>query len=253
MMRDAGVDLDGIMLYEADEKMFRGLVSHWNHYTRRDQLNLMVGNQLDWYLHQKTLNPSGPESYVDRILRAARNFHTDGKPVRGLFIHDIHRLLVVNGKRKGPYSTEEWALAAGHAITEVRRMNGASKYAVELDAPANAVPGEVLTATITYRAEGSTAPVRVILYSAADLPLSAREIVLTAEEPRAVVQATWNPLPASSKRGNRTFMALRAERADPAGEKPFIQTRYIQGSGSAPAAPETSSEVPAESEAREAP
>lgn len=235
MMRDAGLDMDAIMLYEADEPMFRGLVSHWGKYTRRDQLNLIVGNQVDWYLHQKTLNPSGPESYIDRILRAARGFHTDRLPVRGVFIHDIHRLLI-NGVRKGPYKTMEWMMAAGHAITEVRRLNGALPYDVEIEAPDTASPGAEWTARLRLVGGAPGKPVTLKLYSAPDVALSKEDVTLTAEAPEAAVTARWRPDGASAARGNRSFVAFRAAREVP-GEKPVIRTRYVQGvrQGIAPA------------------
>jgi hypothetical protein len=231
MMRDAGVDVNGIMLYEADEPMFRGLVSHWSKYTRRDQLNLVVGNQVDWYLHQKTLDPSGPESYIDRILRGAANFHTDGKPVRGVFIHDIHRLLVVNGKRKGPYGTFEWMLAAGHAVTETRRLNGALPFDATLELPASTVPGKEMTAVVSLRGEIPEGPVTLRFFGAPDLAgVPEGDVVLSREKPSVAFTIRWTPVaPLSEQRGNRTFLAFRAAGKGCPENRPVIQTRYVQG------------------------
>jgi hypothetical protein len=231
MMRDAGVDMDAIMLYEADEPMFRGLVSHWGAYTRRDQLNLIVGDTIDWPLHQKTLNPSGPESFINRSLRAVRGFHTDGKPVRGIFFHDIGRALA---GRKGPYKTMEWMLAAGHAVTELRRLNNALPYDVTIQVSSSTAPGEVLAATVSFRGAPPAEPVSLRLFAAPDVEVSTAEVVLSSATPSAVFKARWVPNAQSAERGNRSFLAFRAERGGKT-EHPLIQTVYFQGR--VPAAP----------------
>ena len=241
MMRDAGVDLDAVMLYEADEMMFRGLVSHWGSYARRDQFDVIVGDQTDWVLHQKTLIPSGPESYADRLLRAARGFSTDRKPVRGFFIHDLHRMLT-NGKRMGPYKTMEWMTAAGYAISELRRMHGVLPYDVSLAVSTSTAPGEVLTATVAFRGAAPGGDVTVRFFGAPDLEVSAQELTLSTRTPSATVRARWTPTPISARRGNRTFLALRASRSDRPEESPVFQETYIQGGGrsAAPAEEEDS-------------
>gem|GEM_PF-579212 len=228
MMRDAGIDLDAVMLYEADEMMFRGLVSHWGSYARRDQFDVIVGDQTDWVLHQKTLIPSGPESYVDRLLRAARGFSTDRKPARGFFIHDIHRMLT-NGKRMGPYKTMEWMTAAGYAISELRRMHGILPYDVSLAVSTSTAPGEVLTATVAFRGAAPAGNVTVRFFGAPDLEVSTQEATLSARTPSAAVRVRWTPIPISARRANRTFLALRASRPDKPEESPVFQETYIQG------------------------
>jgi hypothetical protein len=228
MMRDAGLDVDAIMLYEADEPMFRGLLTQWHAYSRRDQVNLMVGNQLDWYLHQKTLNPSGPEAYADRILRAVRGFHADNKPVRGVFIHDIHRLLT-NGHRKGPYKTLEWALAAGHAITQTRVLNNALPYTLALQASTSTVADVPMEVTVGFGPKTSDAPVSLEVFAAPDVEITAQRIVLDAGAPTAVFLARWKPNAVSAVRGNRSFVAIRAVRPEKKGEKAQIYVTYFDG------------------------
>jgi hypothetical protein len=230
MMRDAGLDMDGIMLYEADEKMFAGLVGQWGAYARRDQLDLIVGDTIDWPLHQKTLNPSGPESLIDRTLRAVRGFHTDRKPVRGVFFHDIGRAL---RGRKGPYKTMEWMLAVGHAITEVRRLNGALSYDVAVQASTAAAPGEVFSATASFHGAPPAEPVALRLFAAPDVEVSTSEVTLSADHPSAVFKVRWAPGAESAERGNRSFVAFRAAR-EGVREHPVIQMAYFQGKVPAP-------------------
>jgi hypothetical protein len=189
------------------------------------------------------LNPSGPESYADRILRAVRSFHTDRKPVRGIFIHDLHRMLT-NGKRMGPYKTMEWMMAAGYAITEVRRMNGVLPFDVALEAPETARPAEVMIATVTFRGTLPAGPVNVRLFAAPDLEVSSSTFVLTRKTPSFAVKVRWTPLPISRVRGNRTFLAFRAEESGNPEKHPVIQTSYIQGEKPSPTHPAGEEENP---------
>ena len=146
MMRDAGVDMNAIMLYEADSAQYRGLVHQWNQYTRDAAFNLVVGNTFDWRLHQKTLNPAGPEAMVIRTLLAVEKFQ-EGKPVRGIFMHDLARALRGN---LGPYPPREWFLAAGSAITRVREIHGVTPYRLVLSVPEDCSPNAPFTGKIEW-------------------------------------------------------------------------------------------------------
>jgi hypothetical protein len=231
MMRDAGIDMDAIMLYEADERMFAGLVGQWGAYAKRDQLNIIVGDTIDWNLHQKTLNPSGPESFIDRTLRAARGFHTDGKPVRGAFFHDIIRAI---WGRKGPYRSIEWMLAAGHAITEIRRLNDVLPYDFTINVSTTIKPGEETPVTVAYRTEPSTQTVTVRLFAGPDLESSASELKFEPGVSSATFKVRWKPDEVSASRANRTFIALRASRSERPSEHPVIRMVYVQGDAPAP-------------------
>ncbi|MFH1282312.1 MAG: hypothetical protein ABII27_01450 [bacterium] len=120
MMADAGVDYDGVMLYEADREQFDELINKWNSYLKSNQANIVVGNVIDWVLHQKTYVPSGPDEYVNRTLSAIRNIYADA-PCRSVFVHDLSRAL---WGRKGTYSTVEWMLASGKIITSLKQIYG---------------------------------------------------------------------------------------------------------------------------------
>ncbi|MBK8576132.1 MAG: hypothetical protein IPN90_10835 [Elusimicrobia bacterium] len=225
MMRDAGVDINGIMLYEADSQQYRGLLSQWNAYTRDSEFNLVVGNTFDWRLHQKTLNPAGPEDMVRRTLAAVERFQ-EGKPVRGIFMHDLARALRGN---LGPYPPKEWFLAAGSAITRVREIHNKTPYRLTLSVPPQTVPGVSYSVRVALDPATSRSPVTVQLYSSSDMDLSTSQIELTPARSSATVVARWNPDDRSPARGNRAFIAARSFSPDPPRQRCQIHMSYVQG------------------------
>jgi len=116
MMNDAGADIIAVMLYESDVQQFNRLIEEWQDHIRRKDANLIVGDDYDWPLHQYTLNPSGPEDFYARTLKAMEKIHNDG-PVAGLFTHDLARAL---WGRRGPYPTQEWVLAGASCFSRLR-------------------------------------------------------------------------------------------------------------------------------------
>lgn len=102
MMNDAGVDLDALMLYEADKPQFDVLINGWHKYVRRGDAQLLVGDVIDWPLHQK--DPAGPAEFYRREKRAIDDIYGDG-PAAGIFIHDLERAL--HG-RTGPWGARGW-------------------------------------------------------------------------------------------------------------------------------------------------
>lgn len=114
MFRDAGVDLDAIMLYECDKGQFGDLIKAWEGYLRAGQVNLLAGNCVDWVLHQR--DPVGPQEFKRRILEGYHHLNRGG-PAKGIFIHDLLRML---RGRTGPWGTKGWTEAAAQAINEVK-------------------------------------------------------------------------------------------------------------------------------------
>jgi hypothetical protein len=225
MMRDAGVDMNGIMLYEADGQQYRGLLSQWNAYTRDSKFNLVVGNTFDWRLHQKTLNPSGPEEMVRRTLAAVEKFQ-EGKPVRGIFMHDLARALRGN---LGPYPPQEWFLAAGGAMTRVREIHHRTPYRLSLTVPGKTSPYEPLSGTVTIDPSTMDHSVSVKLYSSSDMDLSTSLIELTPARSSATFVARWKPSDRSPARGDRPFIAARSFSPDKPRERCQIHMAYVQG------------------------
>ncbi|MBI5882613.1 MAG: hypothetical protein HZB91_05865 [Elusimicrobia bacterium] len=117
MMNDAGVDIDALMLYEATEDQFEALLKDWRRYVRRDDVQLLVGNVIDWPLHQRS--ELGPRSFYSRLLRGMDRVYADG-PAVGIFSHDLQRAL---WGRLGTWTTRQW-------LDEVRRAGLRAKSLV---------------------------------------------------------------------------------------------------------------------------
>lgn len=225
MMRDAGVDMNGIMLYEADGQQYRGLLKQWNAYTGDSNFNLVVGDTYDWRLHQKTLNPAGPEDMVRRTMSAVEQFQ-DGKPVRGIFTHDLARALHGN---LGPYPPKEWFLAAGSAITRVREIHNRTPYRLSFRIPAKVTPRAPISGTLSLDPASLDRPVTVQLFSSPDMDLSTSVIELTPQMSSATFVARWKPNDRSPVRGNRAFVAVRSFQPSRPRERCLIHMTYIQG------------------------
>lgn len=102
MLNDAGVDADALMLYEADARQFAQMLKDWSGYVKSGDVQLVVGNVIDWPLHQKS--PLGPKEFYNRTVRAIDGIYADG-PAKGMFIHDLARGL---RGRLGPYTSRDW-------------------------------------------------------------------------------------------------------------------------------------------------
>lgn len=114
MMNDAGVDADALMLYEADAEQFSALLHDWSRYVKRSDVQLVVGDIIDWPLHQR--HPDGPREFYRRSVRAIDGIYADG-PARGVFFHDLARALYGN---KGHWSTRQWLDQARAAVEHLR-------------------------------------------------------------------------------------------------------------------------------------
>ncbi|MBI3292470.1 MAG: hypothetical protein HYZ73_06640 [Elusimicrobia bacterium] len=119
MFNDAGADLDAVMLYEATRSQFNELLRDWHAYVRKDQVNLVVGDIVDWPLHQKIEDPSGPREFFRRTREAVEGIYADGI-VRGVFLHDLARAL---WGRRGPYTTRQWMEEGAHAVRYLKERS----------------------------------------------------------------------------------------------------------------------------------
>ncbi|MFW6172398.1 MAG: hypothetical protein ACOC5T_01515 [Elusimicrobiota bacterium] len=117
MFQDAGADIISVMMYETDKPRYEYIIEEWNDYMRNQNIDAVIGNQIDWHLHQNTVYPSGPEEFFRRIKKGIKYFKKSDN-LKGIFIHDFARAL--NGG-KGPYSTEEWLMASGKGFSELRQ------------------------------------------------------------------------------------------------------------------------------------
>lgn len=110
MLNDAGVDASALMLYEATDAQFKLMIHDWNTYVKTDDAQLLVGDVIDWPLHQK--DPEGPRAFYRRTVAAIDKIYSDG-PAAGIFIHDLHRAL---WGRLGPWKTRDWLDEARRAV-----------------------------------------------------------------------------------------------------------------------------------------
>jgi hypothetical protein len=118
MFNDAGVDAEALMLYEADSAQYSALLSDWKKYVRRSDAQLVVGDVVDWPLHQRASD--GPREFYRRTVRAVDGIYADG-PAHGLFIHDLGRAL---WGRLGPWSTQAWMNEARAAVGYIKKRGG---------------------------------------------------------------------------------------------------------------------------------
>jgi hypothetical protein len=246
MMRDAGIDWDAIMLYEADTPQFRALVKQWNEYTLQSQVNLLVGDVIDWVLHQRTLNPAGPEDFFNRNMKAIREFHSDG-PVRGLFIHDFTR---ARRGRIAPYQMREWLLAGGAALTNLRALHRRLPYTLAFTVPDQLKPGERATGFVAFGENPSAARVTVQLSAAPDVEVWPAELELTPENSSVAFNIRYAPNSHSPARGHRSYVAARAvSQSAPAvltqkSRHCQIYMKYFQGLAGVMAGPVVEPETP---------
>ncbi|MBN2407888.1 MAG: hypothetical protein JXJ19_09345 [Elusimicrobia bacterium] len=115
MFQDAGADIIAVMMYETDAPRLNYMIKKWKEYLEGFRVNLAVGNQIDWPLHQYCVEPSGPEEYHRRLSQSISYL---GDNVKGVFVHDFSRAM---WGRKGPYTSKEWLLSAGKAFTQLDR------------------------------------------------------------------------------------------------------------------------------------
>jgi hypothetical protein len=140
MFTDAGVGMLSPMLYQVDGRpMFDTMVRDWNQYLAAGQANICPGDQIDFYWHQKLINPPAPYEMYDRMVTAhgtkGKGYQQGGYTI-GAFAHDINRC--ADGLNDGPYPGTEWALAAGAAFTTVRTDWGVYPLRASLEMPASA-------------------------------------------------------------------------------------------------------------------
>jgi len=117
MMNDAGADADAVMLYQADKPQYEAIINQWHDYARRRDAQLLVGDVVDWDLHQKS--PDGPKEFYRRTTEAIDRIYSDG-PARGVFIHDLSRALWGD---TGPWGTRGWMTQAARVIQHMKSVS----------------------------------------------------------------------------------------------------------------------------------
>ncbi|HOX22124.1 MAG TPA: hypothetical protein PLL10_01565, partial [Elusimicrobiales bacterium] len=116
MMRDAGIDVDAVMLYEADQAQYAAMMKDWAAYLDKGDLQLLVGDIVDSPLHQG----GGSAEYKKRLQWAASDIY-GGAPADGIFIHDLVRLL---WGRLAPEGSAPWERAIKESVDSFKAMSG---------------------------------------------------------------------------------------------------------------------------------
>lgn len=136
MFTDAGITMLAPMLYQVpDRAHFDTLTKSWHNYIDEGQINLVPGDQVDFYWHQSTKDPAAPAEMYDRTITAHTQF-INGGHTQGAFWHDINR--AASPSNLGPYSGREWALAGAAAFSTVRDSWNVYPLRAELEAPDSA-------------------------------------------------------------------------------------------------------------------
>ena len=118
MMNDAGIDADALMLYEATREQYDALISDWRRYVKRGDVQLIVGDVIDWPLHQRAAD--GPGEFYRRSIKAVDQIYADG-PAFGVFFHDIGRAL---WGRVGPWGARGWMDEARRVTRHIKGRAG---------------------------------------------------------------------------------------------------------------------------------
>ncbi len=144
MFQDAGADIVAVMMYEADRRRFNDFVRGWKDYLAGTRVNLVVGNQVDWPVHQHTVYPSGPQEFGVRLEKGIGEL---ASPVnlKGAFINDFSRIL---SGRRGPYEKNEWLAASGRAFS---LFNDPASLHLSISSDSEIIDGEGFIVTLTVR------------------------------------------------------------------------------------------------------
>ncbi len=217
MFADAGMDYCGAMLYQAESRRhFEFAVKHWQGYAQPGELNLLVGDQVDddWHQERPGVRMRQPRTSVEefyRRLRVGTTMMMRGEKARGIFVHDVGR--IISGKT-GPYGGREWALAGAAAASELRNNWGLYPIALKVKAPRQAALGQrfTISVAVTNRTDSTLNDVEVSLYKTVGvtLPANATQQIPTLN-PRAVYVLRFDvAIPnASPGRRNRFMVAAK--------------------------------------------
>lgn len=152
MFNDAGAAMLAVMLYESDATNCAFLTRRWAEYVRRGQVNLVLGQSVDWDLLQRSTDPPGPAEFYRRLSEGIDGVYRDG-PAEGAFWHDLHRAA---WGRRGPYTRLEWAMVGAAAFSKVRALHGRLPVRIDLEIAAEVPAGGSFDAEIRVRADGGS-------------------------------------------------------------------------------------------------
>ena len=251
MFTDAGITMLAPMLYQVTSRgMFDTLTRDWHGYLNEGQANIIPGDQVDFYWHQKMRDPAAPAEMYDRIVTAHQQF-INGGLTQGAFWHDINR--AANPSNLGGYSGREWALAGGAAFSTLRDSWQVYPLHAELTAPDGAAIASQFSVKVKLD-NLTNKPVTGVRVSLADTPHmvgvglkdapegelfgeSFTEIGTVAAGESVEVTVTVRITQADSERLNETMLALRVTWAEGEFEAPvrnelprmIVLMKYVEG------------------------
>ncbi|MFH1416021.1 MAG: hypothetical protein ABIH89_08070 [Elusimicrobiota bacterium] len=144
MFQDAGSDLIAVMMYEADAVRFDHIIGEWRDYLEGFKVNIAMGNQIDWVLHQYSVYPSGPSEYARRLDDSIENILSSGN-LKGIFIHDFARAM---WGRKGPYESMEWLSTVSRTYS---KLNSDPRMMISIDVPEKIPAGKKVKAVLNIK------------------------------------------------------------------------------------------------------
>jgi len=120
MLSDAGASFCAVMLYESTAEEEKAMIGQWSRYLVGDEVNLMVGEAVDWILMGESKEPEAPQEFMIRLSGGIVGLSRDYSAC-GLFWHDLNR---THWGSLGPYSRIEWVNAGAAAFTRLRSKRG---------------------------------------------------------------------------------------------------------------------------------
>ncbi|HQK92307.1 MAG TPA: hypothetical protein PLD23_02310 [Armatimonadota bacterium] len=245
MLMDAGIDLDAVMLYQIEGRdRYEAMMREWSQYTRPEEvggpedsasgleltppdeapdegpevipvpIQLVVGDQVDDYHHQRTRETPTPLELYTRIHEAVRQCATNPR-VRGVFIHDIIRLASGRGDT-GPYPAAEWAIAGAAAGSDVRAVWGRVPFRLSVEAPARVALDQPFDVIVRATHTGDAPPAEGLLVR----PLATEAVTVSQEairlgdlNPGGTAQCTFSAVvhERNPERANRFMLAFRGQ------------------------------------------
>jgi len=209
MFTDAGIDLFAVMLYEATSIQFARLIKEWNRYIEKDQVNLIVGNQIDWPLHQYTKIPSGPEEFCSRLSKGTDKVYKNGL-TDGVFIHDLSRAL---WGRRGPYSSSEWLYAGASVFTKIYRDKGLIPTETDIVFPDEVDAFKPFDVSVIVKNISElphlSGEVEILTCDAHVVGKRVREFCLNKDEGRVIINFELKPNRKNVMKGKRNMVVVK--------------------------------------------
>jgi len=128
MFFDAGIDYDAVMIYEANRPQHVGMLQSWPRYLN-GEYNVLVGNMIDNRLQDGSLRPE--IEYMRRIYEAEAKFNS-GSRIRGVFFHDLSRMMWSRYRGAGN-TVREWANINAAIISRIEEKYSENPFTVTIE------------------------------------------------------------------------------------------------------------------------